>query len=229
MANVGSFHTLIFSKHCVFRPVFVLHTKKFAPQTDDLDISDYEAAWAVLRHFRKPQMMIYNCGVDAGSSQGHKHMQIFPRPTDQPFALFPENCRSTEGELTPLILHAAHSNRTVVIGDSLPFVSHRHYILSLPESTKAEDVFDLYQRLLAEVKGVQRLFDLGPAYNVALTSDWLCLIPRRNVNKDGVGANAAGMLGLVWLRDQEERDGWSRLGYTSHLEYLGVPMDTSKM
>ena len=128
-----------------------------------------------------------------------------------------------------LILLAAHSNRIVVIEDSLPFASHRHYVLSLPESTKAEDVFDRYQRLLAEVKGIQKRFSSGPAYNVALTYDWLCLIPRKSVNRDGIGANAAGMLGLVWLRDQEERDGWSRLGYTSHLEYLGMPMDTSKM
>ena len=213
----------------MYRPAFILHTKKFALQTDDLDISDYRAACAVLRHFRTPQMMIYNCGVDAGSSQGHKHMQIFPRPTDLPFELFPEEYRSTEGELTLAYPYCHASNCIVVIGYSLPHVPHRHYVLHLPESAKAEDVFDRYLKLLAEVKGIQKRFGSGPAYNVALTSDWLCLIPRRHVNRDGIGANAAGMLGLIWLRDQEERDGWSRLEYTSHLEYLGIPMDPSKI
>lgn len=107
-------------------------------------------------------------------------------------------------------------------------VSHRHYVLSLPESTKAEDVFDRYQRLLAEVKGIQKRFSSGPAYDISLTSD-VMLDTSEMREQDGIGANAAGMLGLVWLRDQEEPDGWSRLGYTSHLEYLSMPMDTSKM
>lgn len=129
----------------------------------------------------------------------------------------------------PFILLAAHFNRIAVIEDSLLSVSYRHYALRLPESAKVEDVFDRYERLLAEVRGIQKFLGSGPAYNVALTLDWLCLIPRRLVNRDGVGANSAGILGLVWLRDQEERDGWSRLGYTSHLEYLGVPKNTSKL
>lgn len=43
--------------------------------------------------------------------------------------------------------------------------------------------------------------------------------------KDDAGANTAGMLGLVWLRDQAERDTWARLGYSRHLQYLGIPND----
>ena len=107
VANVGSLHTLLFNKYCMYRPSFILPTNKFAPQTDDLDATDFKAAWAVINHFRKPQMMIYNCGAEAGSSQGHKHMQIFPRPTDPTFRLFPEDHQSVESGSPPatVLLH----------------------------------------------------------------------------------------------------------------------------
>ena len=35
-------------------------------------------------------MVIYNCGVEAGSSIGHKHLQVLPRPEKREFELFPD-------------------------------------------------------------------------------------------------------------------------------------------
>lgn len=101
MAHIGDTHTLILNLRCIYRPAYVLHTRLFAPQTDDLDILDVDAAWAVMGRLADtpgagPQMMIYNCGVDAGSSQGHKHVQIFEHPSQ--ITLFPSRAESTEGE-----------------------------------------------------------------------------------------------------------------------------------
>lgn len=42
-------------------------------------------------------MIIYNCGVEAGSSQGHKHIQIFPRLDSERFQMFPSKATSMEG------------------------------------------------------------------------------------------------------------------------------------
>lgn len=61
------------------------------------------------------------------------------------------------------------------------------------------------------------------AYNVILTGVWLCLIPRRHGRKGDTGANAAGMLGMVWVKDQAERESWNTLGLCKHLEFLGFP------
>lgn len=65
------------------------------------------------------------------------------------------------------------------------------------------------------------------AYNVCLTDSWLCLIPRRRGRLQGVGTNAAGMLGLVWVGDQAEREDWDKLGHSRHLERLGVQIKPS--
>lgn len=70
--------------------------------------------------------------------------------------------------------------------------------------------------MLKEVPG-------GSDYNVVLVHDWMLLIPRRFAGFKGNGANAAGMLGMVWVQDQWERNRWTKLGYIKYLSMLGVP------
>lgn len=97
VARIGQSHKLILNKYCVYRPMLILHTTLFVPQTNDLELGDLTAAWAILRQIETPQMIIYNCGVEAGSSQGHKHIQIFPRLDAEQFLMFPSKATSTEG------------------------------------------------------------------------------------------------------------------------------------
>ncbi len=77
--------------------MLILHTTLFEPQTNDLNEGDLTAAWTILKQIDTPQMIIYNCGVEAGSSQGHKHIQIFPRQDSETFQMFPSEATSTEG------------------------------------------------------------------------------------------------------------------------------------
>lgn len=81
--------------------MLILHTTLFVPQSDDLDEIDLAAAWAVVRGFETArQMVIYNCGVESGSSQGHKHLQIFPRMDrdgDGDFQMWPGRAEEREG------------------------------------------------------------------------------------------------------------------------------------
>lgn len=101
LAPVGTSHTLELNKFCVLRPSLVLHTNAFVPQTNDLDEPDITAAWDVLNRFTVPQILLYNCGIEAGSSQGHKHMQIFPRPRPEDFNLFPDTDELSLGISVP--------------------------------------------------------------------------------------------------------------------------------
>jgi len=49
VARLGSSHVLEFSMHAMLRPHYVLHTREFRPQTEDLDLSDWMAIEAVMR------------------------------------------------------------------------------------------------------------------------------------------------------------------------------------
>lgn len=89
LESIGSQHLLILNKFCIVRPMLLLHTASFVPQSDALNEGDLAAAWEVLGRMDTPQMVIYNCGANAGSSQGHKHLQIFPSPEGDGFRLWP--------------------------------------------------------------------------------------------------------------------------------------------
>jgi ATP adenylyltransferase len=103
VTDLGSTHRLLVNKYGIFRPMTVLPTKHYALQTDDLDLSDVNAAWSVLKAFETPSLIIYNCGINAGSSQGHKHTQVFPLPAHP---LWPSKATSCDGKATssPLLL-----------------------------------------------------------------------------------------------------------------------------
>ena len=91
----------------------------------------------------------------------------------------------------------------------------------------ASNVFDAYKALLEDTKHALKTAGSESDYNVALTTDWIALIPRSRAEWGGpFGANAQGMLGLVSVRDQEERELWASLGYTDHLRSLGIALDS---
>ena len=95
---VGPSHTLILNKYCVVRPQYLLHTNVFVPQNNYLSESDLLAAWNVLSRLESPHMIIYNCGFEAGSSLGHKHIQILPLPLKEEFEFFPDSIGISEGQ-----------------------------------------------------------------------------------------------------------------------------------
>jgi len=63
------------------------------------------------------------------------------------------------------------------------------------------------------------------AYNMVMVRDWIMIIPRRHAARETIRANGAGMVGLVWVQDVEERNGWTRLGMTNVLTHMGIPID----
>ena len=103
---------------------------------------------------------------------------------------------------------------------SVPF---RHYAIRFPQDVGVDGIVVRHNKLLGEVKQDHKKFGTAGGYNVLMVSEWLCLIPRTHSKRDKTAAGAAGMIGLVWLKDQDERDSWERLGYTEHLKYLGIP------
>ncbi|EXJ84268.1 hypothetical protein A1O3_04935 [Capronia epimyces CBS 606.96] len=211
LCAVGPDHLLMLNKFCVYRPSLLLVTRKFVPQSDGLDGSDLAAAWALLRHpsLSRPYMMIYNCGYEAGSSQGHKHMQLweYPAESELGFKLFPEKA---ESELT--------------IASDIAHVPHKHFVLRLPEGADDACLVQTYGRLLGEVRKAHAAAGGGSAYNVILVKEWMCLVPRRHCGLErGAGSNAAGVVGMVWISDLAERHTWTSPGLKEYYEYLGIP------
>lgn len=157
VAQVGHRHRLLINKYNIYPAMLLLTTIKFEPQTDDM-----KATWAVSTALNTPQLAIYNCGVNAGSSQGHKHLQLFPQLKTGDKRLWPSKATST-----------------AEISDRLEGVPFRHYVLRILEGASAEEVFDCYQRLLINTKKVLNEYEAGNDNNVIMAKEWIALVPRR--------------------------------------------------
>ena len=213
IAYIGAHHTLELNKYCVHRPSLLLHTNEFARQTDNLDEGDFSAVLEVLDHLKIPHVVIYNCGVDAGSSQGHKHLQLFPQPSPEEFVLFPsqENLSLDEPILSSI---PPYKCWTIAIPpQASPTALHKRYVALR------------HQMSSLSIESLSNDKSEHAAYDIILVREWMALIPRSSKGKDGINTNGAGMMGLVWVRDQDERDGWTKLGLSKHLTSMGVPLD----
>ena len=209
LSPIGADHLLLVNKFSVYRPSLVLITREFAPQTDDLNHDDLAAAWAVLRHFKQPYMMIYNCGFESGSSQGHKHLQLWEYPDEKElgFELFPSKAESE-----------------VDVESRIPNVPHRHFVLRLSNDVDLGGLVKAYEKLRECVRENHHAFGEGTDYNVILVKQWMCMIPRRHSGLDrGAGANSAAAIGLVWIQTEKEKAVWMADGPAEYLKYLGIP------
>lgn len=217
IATILDTHLLVINKFCVFRPQYLLLTvNSYRRQYEPLDKEDLDAAWRFLDSAETPHFLIYNCMKEAGCSRDHKHMQIFSRTAcmeeDCQFELFPD-----------------------IISQVPPVVPFRYFLHRFSKTANAEPVtggrlLEVYETLLDECKealGLPKGAKKCP-HNVVLVKEWMMLIPRRRAGVEGACANAAGMMGMVWVMRDEQIEKWKALGPSKVLSELGVPCKSTR-
>jgi ATP adenylyltransferase/5',5'''-P-1,P-4-tetraphosphate phosphorylase II len=161
-----------------------------------------------------PHYAMYNCTLAAGASREHKHMHIIPRPGSHQkdeggFRLFPD-CESPDQRVAPF----RYFKRDLYGSD-----------LEKPISSKA--LLKIYLDLLAQTRTALGISNESPEsicpHNVVLVKEWIVVVPRRSNDFKSVTANAAGMMGSVWLLNEGQLDRWKSLGLRNVLSHLGVP------
>ncbi|KAL4916934.1 hypothetical protein BDW62DRAFT_93805 [Aspergillus aurantiobrunneus] len=205
VSTIHDTHLLVVNKFCMFRPQLLLLTSdSYRRQREPLGLDDLAAACTVLNSLDASQFVIYNCGPKGGASRQHKHLQVLPRPP----RLFIDN--------------QSHSK-------AVPFRYFVRYLhdVELESSQGHRKLFELYNDLLAEAKQslAEYVEDNGGyiPHNAAFTREWIIVIPRRNIDLEGITANTAGMLGSLWLTSAEQVDRWKQVGPKKALAWLGVP------
>ena len=211
--------------------MLILHTTLFAPQTSDLDAMDLSIAWTLLHSFKTPQMVIYNCGVESGSSQGHKHLQIFPRMDGEDFEMWPNQVKK-RNRSRGLLCHISrvsealsnYVNLCIAEVMSIPHIPFKHSISQLPSGADTQHVFQVYQRLLKDTKETLREAGAGTDYNLILVPEWMVLIPRRSKGSEPLIINAANLVGLMWVKNEDRRNQVIDMGVRGLAE-LGIPIE----
>ncbi|KAL4949840.1 ATP adenylyltransferase-domain-containing protein [Aspergillus filifer] len=205
LATINKTHLLVVNKFCMFRPQLLLLTAdSYQRQKEPLDLNDFIAACEVQSALKWKQLVIYNCGPKGGASRQHKHLQVLPRPPK----LFPDG---EEG-----------------VKQKVPF----RYFLRRLGDVEVEDaegqrrLLEIYRELLDEAKeSLKGTLDEDGyiGHNVALVREWIMVIPRRNIDFEGITANTAGLLGSIWMTSDEELEKWKQVGPARALSGLGVP------
>ena len=202
LAQLNGTHDLALNLFCVDRPQLLMLTlDSYRRQHEPLTLDDIENMLEILRRF--PSMyVIFNCGEKGGCSRLHKHMQGLIGP---PYAF-------------DHLIKAREDDKKV------PFMYFsRHFEKGFMEASTS-DVLEAYTEFLSRCRSV---LELGEAelcpHNVIMWDNWIIVIPRRNGSTQGASANAGGMLGSVWVTDQNAVDEWLQIGCANVLRELGVP------
>lgn len=103
----------------------------------------------------------------------------------------------------------------------MPFT---HFVVRLRKNASSEHVYTQYEKLLQMTKNALKAANAGSDYNLILVSEWMALIPRRRKGWGPFVANAANMVGSLWLKSEEQRDGLLEYPLLDMLAELGIPL-----
>jgi ATP adenylyltransferase/5',5'''-P-1,P-4-tetraphosphate phosphorylase II len=222
ISKIGPRHRLILNKFSVVRPQFVIPTVDFEPQRDPLNVEDIAAAWKVLNGVdHQYHIGIFNCGVEAGSSVGHKHLQVIPVPE--------RNARSFLTMLYDQIITRFHRGEDLKDDEihclaGAPF-KHAAWYIPQEREVEAAELHAVWSRL-CEASGIKE----GQAHNLLLTTDLIVAIPRTKAwmgsGEGEFAANAACMAGVVWCKTEEQYNAWVAYGPMKALREFGVDADS---
>jgi ATP adenylyltransferase len=100
-----------------------------------------------------------------------------------------------------------------------------HYFINrtMPQrdDSKAPEKLKLmYDELLAQAVRQLGLPDEGLPHNLIFVKQWMLLIPRSRAKVDGAGTGSGGVVGMIWVNDEDELNAWKRQGFLEVLKKL---------
>jgi sulfate adenylyltransferase (ADP) / ATP adenylyltransferase len=214
VADLSPTHLVLLNKFNVMDHHILIVTRAFAPQDSLLNSSDFQALAIGLSEM--DGLGFYNGGQIAGASQRHKHLQIVPLPFVPDGSQLP---------LESLMLETVGHN---------PKLPYRHAIAHFTpldftplDFTQplavAEMLLTSYHQLLATLNLIGRSAATEPlgAYNLLVTREWMCVIPRSQESFVGIPVNSLGFTGALLVKNQTQLDDLRALGPLTLLTEVG--------
>ncbi|KAG8408481.1 hypothetical protein J3458_019517 [Metarhizium acridum] len=203
ITRLGENHFLAFNGFACYRPHFlVLTLDGHRRQWEPLNMDDFRAVDAFLGAYGKDNLVLFNGGAEAGCSRLHKHLQAIPKQSFDGNPWRNLDCNS----------------------DALPFV---YFEQKLKLNSSPQETLEVYKAGLAFVEhtlGCETAEqNRAPPHNVVMDRERMVVIPRRAAGNGLVGANAAGMLGMIWTQSEETMQLWLDAGPPVVLEQVGFP------
>ncbi|CAL9731578.1 protein Apa1p [Monosporozyma unispora] len=192
---------LVLNKFPVMPNHTLLITNPYKDQRTSLTPQDLIKCYTLLKTMNTTQdeknFIIYNSGPASGSSQNHKHLQLLQFPNG--FIPFQDKLCNNKNPFIP-------TKGLEPLQDK--FVSFAHFVIPLPSSPTQDDLMDCYIALLQYILPFFNNWNnptIHPSYNVILTENWMCLVPRSNIRAKSlpVGFNSIGYTGLIMIKQED--------------------------
>lgn len=197
VADLSPTHFCLLNKYNVVDGHLLLVTRAFEDQERLLTLADLEAMAIALAEI--DGLGFFNGGATAGASQPHKHLQLVPLPLADAGPAVP-----VEPLLAPILAAAPGQPHT------LPGFPFRHAAVRFGGAPTAGELDRAYRMLLAAAgladASETARGDARPTapYNLLLTRGWMLIVPRSRERVHGIGVNALGYAGSLFVRDEAE-------------------------
>ncbi|CAE6359746.1 unnamed protein product [Rhizoctonia solani] len=230
----------------------------FKSQNGPLTPPDLTQTYLLIRASHKsqtPLFAFYNCGVDSGASQPHKHVQFIP--TTREDADDEDEEEDTRPPVEAYVQGLKIEDDTKAFSLPLPYA---HFVqkLHLPKSTVSgtkplspQSLEELSARLTSVFltlldEAVQSLrlhptpttTQASMSYNLILTSEHMHLVPRtreKTLEEDGayslhpLNVNTLGFAGMVLAKSEDEARAIKERGVVALLGQVGVLNSVEKI
>ena len=171
-------HYIFINKHMMSKHHLVISAdSKDCKQLDPLNLSDCEAAARVINAYDGEGFIYYNCGVNSGCSQIHKHLQF-------------------------LLLKDLNVLELMAKGNDLPFVYFKKNIDKYEPSIIYNAYKELFYGSLKEFFHQKAIDDI--CYNFICGCNTIVIIPRSSISyKNEVAVNSLGFVGHICVREEQ--------------------------
>lgn len=215
VVDLSPTHLVLLNKFNVMDHHLLIVTRGFELQEHLLTAADFQALALGLSEI--DGLVFYNGGAIAGASQRHKHLQVVPLP------FVPDGSRLP---LEPLLQEAA---LRAGVGSSHPQLPYRHAIAPLHDLdftqplSLAHTLLERYHSLLRTLALLDQSATLDPlgAYNLLVTRQWMCVVPRSQESFAGIPVNSLGFTGTLLVKDQMQVAQLQQLGPFTVLTEVG--------
>ena len=209
VADLSPTHLVLLNKFNVMDHHILIVTREFAPQDSLLNSSDFQALAIGLSEING--LGFYNGGQIAGASQRHKHLQIVPLPFVPDGSHLP---------LESLMLETVGQNSKLPYRHAIAHFTPLDFTQPL---AVAETLLAHYHELLATLNLIGSSAATAPlgAYNLLVTREWMCVVPRSQESFVGIPVNSLGFTGALLVKNQTQLEDLRALGPLTLLTEVG--------
>jgi sulfate adenylyltransferase (ADP) / ATP adenylyltransferase len=210
VADLSPTHLVLLNKFNVMDYHILMVTREFESQEDLLTAADFQALAITLSEM--DGLAFYNGGKTAGSSQPHKHLQLVPLP------LVPDSLRLP---IDPLML-SADATATLPYQQAIASLDALNFTQPLAIASALRDTYQQLMEGLAlwPETGTQPL----RAYNLLVTRQWMCIVPRSQESFAGISINSLGFAGALLVKNAAQLARLNEIGPMTVLTEVGLPL-----